>query len=181
MRCVFRVLFLCLLTSACKNTCEGFPEDELKWIPFEVNKNIKYSYNESTLDFTVKDVFYSKKSKFSGEPFPEACTPTAWYQTDTSDSISIYEKVEMISAYPYMTTSFSSNSVFYYELRDGYYFNSISVRYIGDTTLNGTVFNEVFEVSKDSQNEINWLIKTEDIGIISFGVKESNKIWTQIL
>jgi hypothetical protein len=181
MRYILGLLILSLFVAACKNTCESFPEKELKWVPFEVNEKIKYSYDGNNLEFTVKDNFFSPGGKYGGEPFPEACTPTAWYQTNELDSISIYEKVELMFSDPSMTTSFSANNTFNYELRDGYSFNSVSVRLIGDTTINGIQLNEAFKIEKDSQNGINWFIKAANRGIISFGEKDSTKVWEQIL
>lgn len=180
MRHIFGMLILSLFLGACKNTCEGFPESELRWTPFEVSEKIKYFHDGETLEFTVTDKFYSTESKYGGESFPEACTPTAWYQTNELNSISIYEKVELMFSDPSMITSFSSNSIFFYELRDGYSFDSVSVRHIGDTVINGIQFDEVFKIEKDSQNGINWFIKAAHKGIISFGEKERNKIWEQI-
>jgi hypothetical protein len=181
MRYVFGVLILSLFMGSCKkHTCEGFPESELKWTPFEVNEKLKYFYDADTLELTVTDEFYSTESRYSGEPFPEFCTPESWYGTNEFDNISIYEKVEINYGSTYMTTSFSSNNIFFYELKDGYYFDSISVRHIGDTLINGNQLNEAFKIEKDSQNGIDWFIKAANRGIISFGDNDSNEIWEQI-
>ena len=181
MRYVLGVLILFLFIGSCKkNTCEGFPESQLKWTPFEVNEKIKYLYETDTLELTVTDKFYSPKSKYSGEPFPDYCSPESWYETNEFDNISIYEKVELKYRSVFMTTSFYSNNIFSYELRDGYYLDSISVRHIGDTLINGIQFNEAYKIENYSKNGIDWFIKAANKGIISFGDKESNKIWEQI-
>ncbi len=137
-------------------------------------------HDADTLELTVTDKFYSTESRYSGEPLPEFCIPESWYGTNEFDNISIYEKLEINNGPGYMTTRFSSNNIFYYELRDGYYFDSISVRHIGDTLINGNQLNEAFKIAKDSQNGIDWFIKAANRGIISFGDRDSSKIWEQI-
>ena len=182
MRKIFGVLILLLFMASCKkHTCEGFPEGELKWTPFDVNKNLKYVSDADTLELTITDKFHSTESKYSGEPDPEYCIPESWYRTNEFDNFSIYEKVDIsYGGSSYMTTNFSSNNIFQYELRDGYYSNSISVRHIGDTLINDIQLYEVFKIAKDSQDGIDWFIKAAHRGIISFGDKDINKIWEQI-
>lgn len=181
MRYTIGALILSLLMGSCKHTCEGFPESELKLTPFEVNEKLKYFSEAETIELTVIDKYYSKEHKYGGEPLPGYCTPESWYGTNEFDNISIYEKVEIGLSYsPYMTTNFSSNNIFVYELRDGYTDGSISVRHIGDTLINGIQLHETYEIVKNSQSEVDWFIRAANKGIIAFRDKDSNKIWEQV-
>ena len=182
MRYTIGVLILSLLMGSCtKHTCEGFPESELKLTPFEVNEKLKYFSEAETIELTVIDKYCSKEHQYSGEAGLYLCTPESWYRTNEFENISIYEKVEIGLSYsPFMTTIFSSNNIFVYILEDGYTDDSISVRHIGDTLINGIQLHETFEIVKNYQSGVDWFIRAANKGIIAFRDKDSNKTWEQV-
>jgi hypothetical protein len=182
MRYTIGTLILSLLMGSCtKHTCEGFPESELKLTPFEVNEKLKYFSEAETIELTVIDKYYSKEHKYGGEAGLYTCIPESWYKTNEMENISIYERVEIGNSYsPYMTTNFSSNDIFIYELEDGYTNNSISVRHIGDTLINGIQLHETYEIEKKSQSGVDWFIRASNRGIVAFRNKDSNKVWEQV-
>jgi hypothetical protein len=177
---VILLAILHLILYSCGSHC-GFPDGYLKWIPYQMNDQIKYVNNHDTIILSVIDYFKTEPS--SSRPFLlfADCDPAnGYYHTTTSNQgYSIREEFE--EGYNNMQVQISEKDKFTFNIwNKTSYSDSIKVKFSTDTTINMTVYQEVFLISKDTigkSPQIAWIIKAKDKGIVVFYDYRTKQKW----
>lgn len=159
---------LCLGTACVKNTCPAFPEEDLKWIPYHPHQTYAFAYLDDTVTYTVQSAFASEEVSFSGENDPEFCILEAGYTARSATGFLIQERLSFDLGDPACYTKFVNLPTFKYRLEDGFLQHQISVRFVGDTTLNGIFYSGVYAIRKERPGGIHGFLKSPHTGIIAY-------------
>jgi len=178
-------VFLILTVYSCRELkCDGFPDSELKWIPYKINDTIKYSNNNDTIEFIVEQFYKSEPISERGGFFDWEifCYIEAYYYT--SKAKNDYQIKENCDNGNSMRIEITENDFFYFELYSRESFlDTIKLEYFEDTLINSKSYKEVFLITKDTIHyspKIAWIIKASDKGIVEFYDFELKKTWNLI-
>jgi hypothetical protein len=176
-------LFLAFITLffSCKYTCDGFPEGELKWIPFKLGDTLTYVSSVDTLQFEITDLDISKSSRSYGLSMDFECYNHASYSTNTLNGIMIREFIWFSDEF---MVEFSEDDLFEYPgLKEMPQNMKVTVDVLNDTIINGYKYSRAYKYTKEMKSEdesIQWVIKAEDHGIISFYDSKKDITWLKI-
>lgn len=89
-------LFLIILTisslffyTGCKRTCQSYPEQYLNWIPFENVQKIRFTNNQDSISFIIKE--FSKTSEYEVSKRNDvSCVATASFLSEANNKLNIY-------------------------------------------------------------------------------------------
>jgi hypothetical protein len=179
------LLIIIVMSSCFKYECDGFPAAEITWIPYTVGDTLRYCNNLDTLSFKVIDHYLTEPSYFRGLVMDYECDYTGYYETERVDlGYKIRESLSDHYKYGGLKISFTNSDFFRFNIwKKDSYNDSVTVKYLQDTLLNGITYYDVFFVSKDTINQtpkIAWLLKAKDKGILGFYDFETKTKWTRI-
>ena len=165
--------------NSCKYECEGFPESEVKWIPYERGTELDYFSRFSEISFYVISSDRTRASEYRGIGVDENCEWEGRYNTDLVSGFRITE--EKVSESEGYSTSFSELDEFNYNLQPYFTNGDVIVSSLGDTTINNTKYINAYLIEKlvfTSNTSVSWFIKAENVGVVQFFDVKSNLLWT---
>ena len=184
------IIGIIILLSSCWGEiyCPEFPDSKLNWIPYQENAEIKFSFGNDTIKFSIDNVHktdgYSYKKNCDC-----ACGANAGFQTKTNLQIGLRIEgfgnyYEQISRYEYSFIKYGGeyNSA----LRSDDFYFSEDENLIPELKVNGIIYNNVIEMRLDTigNNSLSWdkpeiwrILLADSIGIIQFENRENNTIW----
>jgi len=178
-------IFIIVLISSCKYTCPGFPDEDLKWIPYNINDTLRYSDSKDTVYFIVNDFQKSEPSSFRGFAMDVECDFEGHYYT-TKSSLYDYEIKDIYSTnnrtkIKIQITETGGEFVFpYYE---DYSNDSIKIRHVADSLINGIDHKDIYVIQKDTIKitpRISRVIKSSEKGVIEFFDFKDKRKWNLI-
>jgi hypothetical protein len=178
-------IFVITLTSlsSCKFHCDGYPDSELKWIPYYLDDKLRYFNNSDTFELSVNDYFKTQPSTFHAVAMDMWCTYNGYYQTTTCEfGYFIKEEIKnMRRTDDGIYVNLTNNDAYYFDIwQMKSNSDAINLRYIADTVINQINYQEVFFASKDTLNgspKIAWIILAKDKGVVEFYDFQSKRKW----
>lgn len=174
-----------MVISSCKYETDGFPDDLLSWIPYEIGDTLSYISEDDTIEFIVDDFFKTGYDSFRGIAMDVEWFFEGYYVTNTLPlGYQIKEKYASDENYDLnsMRIWLSPNDLFYFnEFNNTSINDSIRVHRISDTTIYSRNYIDVFLLEKvfmKSEENIEWLLKSSEDGIIQFYDKKTKRKWT---
>ena len=181
---VFAILVILLNSfSSCRLHCDGFPDSDLKWIPYNLDDKLTYFSNKDTFGLSVNDFYKTQPSTFHAMAMDMWCTYNGYYQT-TKCQFGYFIKEEI--AFNRHTDDglhikISDNDEFVFDIWQRKSFSdTINVKYFADSLIDKINYQEVFIASKDTLNnspKVAWIIIAKDKGIIEFYDFQSKQKW----
>ncbi len=170
---------------SCKYHCDGFPDYDLKWIPYQIDSEISYYNLSDTFKLSIIDFYKSEPSSFRGLAMDIECGYNGYYQTTTSDrGYSIREELKETGYLGGMYSQITENDKFVFNIWSKVsYSDSIKVKFFADTIINQIQYQEVFLISKDTLSKsprIAWIIKAKDKGIVEFYNFKTKQRWSLV-
>jgi len=176
--------FLILISlNSCKYTCPGFPDEELKWIPYKLNDTLRYSDSKDTIYLVVNEFYKSGPTSFRGLAMDYWCDFNGHYYTSKSSLYDYQIKDSFSSLNDSRIQITQQGDVFEFPHYSNYSNDSIKVIYFADSIIKNTDFKEIFVLQKDTikQNpRISRVIKSSDKGIIEFYDYKYKRKWNLI-
>lgn len=177
---------LFLIIFSCRFPCDGFPDEDLVWLPYRIGDTIEYSDNVDTIKFTINNFFQSERSE-ERLYFPVMdidCNEQAYFETNLDNTTGYKFKV---TAYSY---PFSFEIEIQPEVPLSFYKNSKSKidenvvsTHFDEMDMNGIMYNDIYIVDIDFQNgngSISSFILASGFGIIEFYDSNTQKTWKLI-
>ena len=177
-------LIVIITINSCKYECDGFPNHELAWIPYEIGEKIKYTNGLDTIEFEVVDYAKTEPDYFRGLVMDYECSYEGYYSTDESKNYYIKEKLNNGWKDSGMKVWLSDNDLFhFYMLGQNETSDSLTIEFMTDLNIEGIMYNDVYKVTKNKPIDLNrilWIIKARDKGIVQFYDKKLEEKWTLI-
>lgn len=187
-----RILFFItafMIMSSCEYEFDGFPDDLLCWIPYDIGDSLLYTDETDTIVFEVEDFYKTGSDSFRGLAMDVEWYFEGYYLTkELENGYLIEEKYDNDgdSKADIFSVNISNYDVFTFSFWGDYYSSnssSISIEYFEDTIIANKKYYEVYRISKTSlkfSERINWIIKAKDKGVVQFFDSKTNKKWQLI-
>ncbi|NOQ25083.1 MAG: hypothetical protein GQ564_06940 [Bacteroidales bacterium] len=187
---VFLLVIICLIESCVKYSCDGFPNEELKWIPFQIGDSIYYSNEIDTISFLVVDFHKSDSwSDWQQLVMDYWCPTEAYYVTNNNDrlnfSIKQIRRDECINCKNDIEIYFTGlDTISFNDYSRNYDWDStIYVKYIENMTINQKQMTDVYFLTKKkniSGEYIDSVLIAPDYGILKFYESRENSSWVRV-
>ena len=186
------ILFITVLVgfnSCLKYEFDGFPDELLCWIPYNIGDSLLYTNDVDTIVFEVEDFFKTGYDSFRGLAMDIEWHYEGYYTTNELENgyvISEKYSEDGSSKTDIFSIKLSDNDIFTFSFWEDHYSStsdSISISYVSDTLIGNMNYYEVYKLSKTSMKDserIKWIIKTKDKGIIQFFDNKTNEEWRLI-
>jgi hypothetical protein len=177
-------IFTWIFLPSCRYHCQGFPESELKYIPYKLDDTIMYYNNLDTINLIVSD-YYKSENHLTERMFPVMdlwCEEKAYYQTDRNPIIDCYIREEY-DAYELFKVEFNDNNVFSFSLfNDSQYKDGIIKKSFNEQIeINGKIYHNCITLEKNKQIYVIWkIVKADSVGIIEFYHNKYQDSWKLI-
>jgi len=190
---IILILTSCILIfTECSYHCNGFPDDELEWVPFRINDILYYTNNIDTVSIKVTDFYETGPSSFTSYvPIMDTdCPSEAYYLTEQNERLnfSIMQlRNEGCFNYP------CKKMELYFSGLDTLMFNDYSVsndwdsivyvKYCEDTIIENKEMFDVYLLTKKvirSEEYIDSVLIAPTYGILQFYDSREKIIWTRI-
>ena len=190
-------LFIIIILTNCQSekNCPGFPEQDLSWIPYKLNKEIQFSNGIDTTDFVFKVAFVPQSYNTKDD-----CWIETVFETGSNNELEL--RIEIHSYYWEKSTDYnywflnSENSIdpnLPREYLDEFNFAKINgvinKNILNEIEINDNIFKNVISLELDTNNLKNpasenpriWKIMIADsIGLIQFYDRSTHINWTII-
>jgi hypothetical protein len=180
------LLVFFLLIQSCKSPCDGFPDKDLKWVPYEIGDTLKYTDGAGIIEFKVADTYKtedSKKREFYLALDIE-CNAQAYFETNTNYLVKYKLKVTAHSVYAYMDVEIEPNKPITFSYDTAFPSNGNVVgKYYSEKEVDGKIYHDLFLVDIDTTKtlgSISEFIMVANIGILEFHDAVKNKTWKLI-
>ena len=191
------LIVLFLLTSCWRKTdCPSYPEQNLSWIPYQLNRVIKFSDGIDTLEFIINEKYIT--SSYSTR---DDCWVEAAFGFEIHNDLDV--KIEIHSYYFGESTDYNywfilyDNSSGSYSLVQGerheFSFYKKNGKMVPDIIveyeINGKIYKNIVKVElvKFDHKNVSWeqpdiwrIFVTDSVGLIQFDDRNTNKSWTLI-
>ena len=172
-----------VLIGSCKYHCSGFPDEDLKWIPYNINDTLRYSDSRDTIILVVTDFYTSEPSSFRGLVMDYWCDYNGYYYTSKSSMYDYMIKDCYSSLNNNKIQITEQGDIFEFPYYQDYTSDSIKITYKSNILINETVYKDAYIISKDTikQNpRISRVIKSSDSGVIEFYDHKFKRKWNLI-
>lgn len=169
------IILIPVIINSCRFPCDGFPDEDLKWLPYTLGDRIRYTNDIDTIEFEVVDFYQSERSDEKGYVvFMDIdCGESAFYETETN----------LLTGYKIKQSAFLTPSIIDIEVQpdksiafylDSEYESDKNVRatYYAEKMLYGKLYNEVYEISINTNAEEDYGAISKIILIANFGIFE---------
>nr|WP_321412046.1 hypothetical protein [uncultured Carboxylicivirga sp.] len=192
------ILFITVLVgfnSCLKYEFDGFPDELLCWIPYNIGDSLLYTNDVDTIVFEVQDFFKTGYDSFRGLAMDVEWDYEGYYITNELENgylISEKYSEDGSSNEDIFSIKLSDNDIFTFSFWEDYYTSenyyssvsdSINISYVSDTVIGNMNYYEVYKLNKTSMKNserIKWIIKAKDKGIIQFFDNKTKEEWRLI-
>lgn len=171
------------LMCSCKYKCPGFPDEELHWIPYNVNDTLRYSDSKDTIYLVVKDFYKSGPSSFRGLTMDYWCDFNGYYYTSTSSKYDYQIKDTYSSLNDSKIQITIQGDIFDFHHYSKYTRDSITVTCVADSFINNIEYKDLYILQKDTiknNPRITRVIKSSEKGVIEFYDSKYKLKWNLI-
>jgi len=181
------VLICTLSLSSCRYYCQGFPDEYLIYIPYQINDSLHYTDGNNNIYFTIEDFYKTGPDYVTGFSMEDIdCLYNGYYSSDLiENNYQLYENFSNDYTGEIFEVNITKNDSFrFYRFKKLILpLEPLDIRFHEDTIINEEKYMNVYHVSKTSMTEtekISWIIKAEGKGIIQFHDDELDKTWTLV-
>ena len=169
--------------NSCRYYCQGFPDEELRWIPYKVNDTLRYSDSKDTIYLVVNEFYKSGPSSFRGLAMDYWCDFNGYYYT-TISSLYDYQIKDIYSTLNNSQIQITDQGgIFDIPYYSNFTNDSIKLIYVADSLIKSTEYKEIYVLQKDTikrKPRISRVIKSGDKGILEFYDYKYKRKWNLI-
>jgi hypothetical protein len=180
--------FIAIIINSCRFPCDGFPNEDLKWLPYKFGDTIKYTNNIDTIGFEVVDFFQSERSDEKGYVvfMDVECGENAYYETETNLLTGYRIRESALLTNPKIDIEVQpGKSIAFYRDTEYKFDKNVSAVYYSEKVINDNLYKEVYEIainidSEEDYGSISRIIIIADFGIFEFYDSNTGETWKLI-